>query len=164
MNNDERIARLEEMAPSVANHLLLFPRFARLLLALFRDARVPRYLKVLTAGVITYVAMPFDALPDFAPLAKKGDDLLVVFLVLIQYLKRCPEEALREHWEATMGDPARAEEHLREAAVALGPAVGARFDYLEDTLRRVADRVAKPRAVASAPGEEAPAADSVSED
>jgi uncharacterized membrane protein YkvA (DUF1232 family) len=144
MGNDERIAQLEQMAPAVANHLILFQRFAKLLLRLFRDSRVPRYLKVLTAGVVTYVALPFDVLPEFAPLTGKGEDLLVVFLVLVQYLKRCPEDVLREHWEATMGDPSEAEARLREAAAAIEPVVSKRFTSLDETIRNIAGRISPP--------------------
>lgn len=144
MDTDNHIRQVEQIVPAVTNHLLLFPKFARLLLALFRDPRVPRYLKILTAGTVAYVALPFDVLPDFAPLAGKGDDLLVVFLVLVQYLKRCPPEALAEHWGTHVGDISAAEDRLREAASALGPIVGRRFDYLEDTIHKIAQRLEPP--------------------
>src|SRR6476660_4720151 len=55
-------------------------------LVLFRglvgDPRVPMSRKVLVVGLIAYLAMPFDLVPDFIPVAGQLDDAIVVALVL----------------------------------------------------------------------------------
>ena len=52
--------------------------FSRLL----RDPRVPRRSKILVAALIPYLALPFDLIPDFIPVAGQADDAILVALVL----------------------------------------------------------------------------------
>ncbi len=52
--------------------------FARLL----RDRRVPLGDKLLLTGLVAYLALPFDLVPDFIPVAGQLDDALVVALAL----------------------------------------------------------------------------------
>src|SRR3954462_9382766 len=49
---------------------------------LTRDPRVPRRGKVLLAALAGSLALPFDLVPDFIPVAGQLDDALVVALVL----------------------------------------------------------------------------------
>lgn len=65
---------------------------------LLRDDRVPRRRKVLLAGLVGYLALPFDLVPDFVPVAGQLDDVLVVAFVLRRFLRSGGEELVREHW------------------------------------------------------------------
>lgn len=65
---------------------------------LLGDERVPRRRKLLLAGMLAYLAMPVDLVPDFIPVAGQLDDLLVVVLVLRRVLRGGGPELLREHW------------------------------------------------------------------
>jgi uncharacterized membrane protein YkvA (DUF1232 family) len=65
---------------------------------LIADARVPRRSKLLLGAMLAYLAMPFDLVPDFIPVAGQLDDLLVVVLVLRRVLRSGGPELLREHW------------------------------------------------------------------
>lgn len=65
---------------------------------LLRDPRVPRRRKLLLALLIAYLALPFDAVPDFVPVAGQLDDAIVVALVLRAILRSGGDELLREHW------------------------------------------------------------------
>jgi uncharacterized membrane protein YkvA (DUF1232 family) len=65
---------------------------------LLHDPRVPRRRKLLLALLIAYLALPFDAVPDFIPVAGQLDDAIVVALVLRAILRSGGEELLREHW------------------------------------------------------------------
>ena len=65
---------------------------------LLRDRRVPRRRKLLLAGLVAYLAMPLDLVPDFIPVAGQLDDAIVVVLVLRLVLRAGGPELLREHW------------------------------------------------------------------
>jgi uncharacterized membrane protein YkvA (DUF1232 family) len=65
---------------------------------LLRDGRVPRRRKLLLAGLVGYLALPFDLVPDFIPVAGQLDDVLVVAFVLRRFLRSGGEELVREHW------------------------------------------------------------------
>jgi uncharacterized membrane protein YkvA (DUF1232 family) len=67
--------------------------FSRLL----RDRRLPRSHKWLVGGLIPYLAMPFDLVPDFIPVAGQLDDAVVVAFVLRRVTRENPE-LIREHW------------------------------------------------------------------
>lgn len=69
-----------------------------LLSRLLGDRRVPRRRKLLLAGLAGYLALPFDLVPDFIPVAGQLDDVLVVAFVLRRFLRSGGEELVREHW------------------------------------------------------------------
>jgi uncharacterized membrane protein YkvA (DUF1232 family) len=62
------------------------------------DPRVPRRRKLLLLGLVGYLALPFDLVPDFIPVAGQLDDALVVALVLRSFIRSGGEPLLREHW------------------------------------------------------------------
>jgi uncharacterized membrane protein YkvA (DUF1232 family) len=65
---------------------------------LMSDPRVPRRRKLLLAGLVGYLALPFDLVPDYIPVAGQLDDVLVVGLVLRRFLRSGGEELVRQHW------------------------------------------------------------------
>lgn len=65
---------------------------------LLGDERVPRRRKLLLAGLVGYLALPFDLVPDFIPVAGQLDDALVVAFVLRRFLRSGGDELVREHW------------------------------------------------------------------
>jgi uncharacterized membrane protein YkvA (DUF1232 family) len=54
---------------------------------LTRDPRVPRRRKLLLLGLVGYLALPFDLVPDFIPVAGQLDDAIVVALVLRHFVR-----------------------------------------------------------------------------
>jgi uncharacterized membrane protein YkvA (DUF1232 family) len=76
----------------------LIPDCLVLLRALLRDPRVPTRRKLLLAGLLVYLAMPVDLVPDFIPVAGQLDDAIVVALVLRAVLRSGGQELLCEHW------------------------------------------------------------------
>src|SRR5437867_13198046 len=54
---------------------------------LLRDGRVPRRHKLLLAGLLAYLALPFDLVPDFIPVVGQLDDVLVTAIVLRAFLR-----------------------------------------------------------------------------
>jgi len=65
---------------------------------LMGDSRVPRRHKLLLAGLLGYLALPFDLVPDFIPVAGQLDDALLVALVLRGFVRSGGDELIREHW------------------------------------------------------------------
>jgi uncharacterized membrane protein YkvA (DUF1232 family) len=62
------------------------------------DSRVPRRHKLLLGALVGYLALPFDLVPDFIPIAGHIDDALVVVLALRAVLRGSGSALLREHW------------------------------------------------------------------
>jgi uncharacterized membrane protein YkvA (DUF1232 family) len=65
---------------------------------LLGDPRVPRRHKLLLGLVVGYLALPFDLVPDFIPVAGHLDDVLVVMLALRAVLAGSGSDLLRQHW------------------------------------------------------------------
>ena len=65
---------------------------------LLRDPRVPRRRKALLVGVTAYLAMPFDLVPDFIPVAGQLDDMIVVALVVRHLVRTSGPSILRDNW------------------------------------------------------------------
>jgi uncharacterized membrane protein YkvA (DUF1232 family) len=65
---------------------------------LLRDPRVPRRRKLMLAALLGYLALPFDLVPDFIPVAGQLDDVLVVGFVLRRLLRSGGDALVREHW------------------------------------------------------------------
>jgi uncharacterized membrane protein YkvA (DUF1232 family) len=65
---------------------------------LLTDPRVPRGRKVLLGGLVAYLALPFDFVPDIIPVAGQLDDAIVLALVLRAVLRGADPRLLREHW------------------------------------------------------------------
>jgi uncharacterized membrane protein YkvA (DUF1232 family) len=79
------------LAGFIPDCLILFRR-------LLGDDRVPRSRKLLLAGLIGYLAMPFDLVPDFIPVAGQFDDAIIAALALRGVLRAGGPDLLREHW------------------------------------------------------------------
>ena len=81
----------------------LIPDCVVLATRLVRDPRVPRRRKLLLIGLAGYLAMPFDLVPDFIPVAGQLDDAIVVAFVLRSFVRSGGEPLLREHWPGPEG-------------------------------------------------------------
>jgi uncharacterized membrane protein YkvA (DUF1232 family) len=69
-----------------------------LLRRLAGDPRVSRRRKAVLWLVVAYLAMPFDLVPDFIPVAGQLDDAIVVALALRSLVRGGGEELVRGHW------------------------------------------------------------------
>jgi uncharacterized membrane protein YkvA (DUF1232 family) len=74
------------------------PDCAVLFRRLMADRRVPRRHKAVLALLVAYLAMPFDLIPDFIPVAGQLDDAILVALVLRSLLRDAGPELVRDHW------------------------------------------------------------------
>jgi uncharacterized membrane protein YkvA (DUF1232 family) len=100
-----RGADVRAVARFVPDCLVLFRRLAR-------DERVPRRHRLALVALVGYLAMPFDLVPDFVPVAGQLDDAIVVALVLRSLLRAAGPDVVREHWP---GRPASVDALLRVA-------------------------------------------------
>jgi uncharacterized membrane protein YkvA (DUF1232 family) len=80
-----------ELASFVPDCLVLFRR-------LLADPRVPRRAKVALALLVAYLAMPFDLVPDFIPVAGQFDDAILVAVALAYVVRRAGREVVEELW------------------------------------------------------------------
>jgi uncharacterized membrane protein YkvA (DUF1232 family) len=76
------------------------PSFFRLFHRLVKDSRVPAGAKLLLVGVLGYVILPTDLVPDVFPGLGQLDDVAVVLGGLKLFLRLCPPEVVREHVRA----------------------------------------------------------------
>jgi uncharacterized membrane protein YkvA (DUF1232 family) len=65
---------------------------------LLGDPRTPRRHKAMLVALLGYLALPFDVVPDFIPVAGQLDDALVVALTLRAILRDGGPEMVEEHW------------------------------------------------------------------
>ena len=84
--------------PSARDLARFIPDCIVLVSRLLRDPRVPRRHKLLLGALVGYLALPFDLVPDFIPVAGYLDDVLLVVLTLRTVLRGTGGELLREHW------------------------------------------------------------------
>ena len=82
--------------------LVHLPNFIRLFSRLIKDPRISFSSKLVVVGILIYVLLPVDLLPDFLVGIGQIDDLAVILLGLKLFLKLCPPEVVEEHL-ATIG-------------------------------------------------------------
>jgi uncharacterized membrane protein YkvA (DUF1232 family) len=86
-----RKAEARALARFVPDCVVLFRR-------LLSDPGVSRGRKLLLLGLVAYLAMPLDLIPDFIPVAGQFDDAILVALVLRTVLRGAGADLVREHW------------------------------------------------------------------
>jgi uncharacterized membrane protein YkvA (DUF1232 family) len=86
-----RHADARALATFIPDCIVLISRLAR-------DPRVPRRRKVLLFALVGYLALPFDLVPDFIPVAGQLDDAIIVALVLRLFVREGGEPLIRELW------------------------------------------------------------------
>lgn len=62
----------------------------RLLGRLLRSRAVPKRARLPLGGLVLYLAMPIDVIPDFIPVIGQLDDLLVAVIAVWWFLRVCP--------------------------------------------------------------------------
>jgi len=79
------------LARFIPDCVVLFRRLAG-------DERVPRRYKLLLVALVAYLALPFDLVPDFIPVAGQLDDAILVAVVLRAVLRSGGPELVTDHW------------------------------------------------------------------
>jgi uncharacterized membrane protein YkvA (DUF1232 family) len=86
-----RGAAARALAGFVPDSIVLFRR-------LLGDARMPRRHRAMLVALLGYLALPFDLVPDFIPVAGQLDDAIIVALTLRAILREGGPEMIEEHW------------------------------------------------------------------
>src|SRR5262245_5651060 len=74
------------------------PGLGRLCWRLWRDHRVPRYLKGMVVAALLYALSPVDLLPGFLlPVVGQLDDVTLVMLAGYFFIRWSPQEGVQEH-------------------------------------------------------------------
>jgi uncharacterized membrane protein YkvA (DUF1232 family) len=76
---------------------LPFQRKIRLAVALMKDKRLPLRARVVPPGLVLYLAMPIDIIPDFIPVIGYLDDVIVMIVGVTFLLRLTPRPLLEEH-------------------------------------------------------------------
>ena len=78
--------------------LLFIPNLVALLIGLLRDGRVSQADKAILAGVIMYVIVPLDIIPDFIPFIGQVDDAYLLAISILRLLNRADRRVVMDHW------------------------------------------------------------------
>jgi len=127
--------------------LLNLPAVARVFWALYRDRRVPLWLKVCAAAGVVYIFSPLDVLPDALTGIGLLDDVLVSLLMMQGFIDLAPREVMLEHCERLRIDPARLHVNVGKA---LGQALNLAAMLIEG--RRSSQQAARAAADAAVNG------------
>ncbi len=87
-----------EKTGKFTEYLLTLPDFFILLCRLAIDERVTKTQKLLVGGIIGYVIMPIDIIPDFIPVIGYVDDLVLVVLGLNLILNELDQKIIFDNW------------------------------------------------------------------
>lgn len=94
-------ARREDRRVDLREALRLVPDVVRLVRRLAGDSSLPRGVRWRLVGLLGYLALPVDLVPDVIPVIGFADDVVVVALVLRSVVRRAGPEALDRHWPGT---------------------------------------------------------------
>ncbi|MDB4879293.1 MAG: hypothetical protein JWL60_739 [Gemmatimonadetes bacterium] len=97
---------------TVVYYIKQLPSYLRLLGGLLTDRRVNTMDKLFVAGVIAYIVLPMDLLPDFIPFLGEVDDVYVLTMALTRLIANAGRPVLAAHWTGPMED--LADLNLRE--------------------------------------------------
>jgi uncharacterized membrane protein YkvA (DUF1232 family) len=91
--------------PFTVLRLLSHPlKYARLILRLMADRRMPLRLKAILVGAIVYILSPIDLAPEILlPLLGVADDAAILLLAVHTFLARAPRQVVEEHALAIAG-------------------------------------------------------------
>lgn len=79
--------------------LLFIPNLMGLLIGLLRDERVSQADKAILAGIVMYVIVPLDVIPDFIPFIGQVDDAYLLAISILRLLNRADRRVVMDHWK-----------------------------------------------------------------
>lgn len=92
------MAERKKKRKNLREALLFVPHLMKLLYDLLKDPRVSQADKAILAGVIMYVIVPIDVIPDFVPFVGMVDDSYLIAIALLRLLNRADRQVVLDHW------------------------------------------------------------------
>lgn len=89
---------------TVVHYIRQLPNYLRLLVGLMTDRRVSGLDKLLVAGALAYIVMPFDLVPDFIPFLGEVDDVYLLVLALQRLISNSGRTVVLAHWSGVPDD------------------------------------------------------------
>jgi uncharacterized membrane protein YkvA (DUF1232 family) len=90
--------KIGDKGGKTAEYLFLLPDFFILVCRLAVEKRVPTKRKLMLGGIILYVMMPIDIIPDFIPVIGHVDDLVLVVMGLNMLLNEIDPKVIEDNW------------------------------------------------------------------
>lgn len=88
-----------KMKQKMRELLLFIPNLMSLLIGLLRDERVSQADKAILAGIIMYVIVPLDIIPDFIPFIGQVDDSYLLAISILRLFNRAERRIVMQHWK-----------------------------------------------------------------
>jgi uncharacterized membrane protein YkvA (DUF1232 family) len=88
-----------KMRKKMRELLLFIPNLMVLLIGLLRDERVSQADKAILAGIVMYVIVPLDVIPDFIPFIGQIDDSYLLAISILRLLNRADRRVVMDHWK-----------------------------------------------------------------
>jgi len=88
-----------QMKRKMRELLLFIPNLVGLLIGLLRDERVSQADKAILAGIIMYVIVPLDIIPDFIPFIGQVDDSYLLAISILRLFNRAERRVVMDHWK-----------------------------------------------------------------
>jgi uncharacterized membrane protein YkvA (DUF1232 family) len=89
---------------TVVHYIRQLPNYLRLMVGLMTDRRVSGLDKLLVAGALAYIVMPFDLVPDFIPFLGEVDDVYLLVLALQRLISNSGRSVVLAHWSGAPDD------------------------------------------------------------
>lgn len=89
---------------TIMHYIRQLPNYLRLLVGLMTDPRVSGMDKLLVAGAVAYIVMPFDLVPDFIPFFGEVDDVYILILALQRLISNAGRSTVLAHWSGAAED------------------------------------------------------------
>lgn len=89
---------------TIVHYIRQLPNYLRLLVGLMTDRRVSGLDKLLVAGALAYIVMPFDLVPDFIPFLGEVDDVYLLVLALQRLISNSGRSVVLAHWSGAPDD------------------------------------------------------------
>lgn len=88
-------------ARDIKQALRLMPDVLRLVTRLARDRELPAATRLWLWGLLIYLALPIDLIPDFIPVIGYADDAIITVFVLRNVVRTAGVAVIRQHWPGT---------------------------------------------------------------
>lgn len=93
------MSKQRKMRKKMKELLLFIPNLLGLLIGLLRDERVSQADKAILAGIVIYVIVPIDIIPDFIPFIGQVDDSYLLAISILRLLNRADRRVIMDHWK-----------------------------------------------------------------